>query len=734
MKNQESHHSSSGGYAESPPDRQLWTEEERRRRKKTFSLDFPGGQEPTSYGTTEPDSTGLHETTSTTSPLPRHRSRTKSSAVRSPHRNNHRRRSISDIQPALTPGQQQTQQPAQQGRSPPRDEGVANEEPSHVQTSDDSSCSHHYHLHHHHQHYHGHRRSRESPRRKSSAHVSGRRRSNEDKNAALTGSLPRRRSRQAVEYVCSSSRLSPGGNSSRYGQSGHSPPTAGKSPSPEVRLKAMSAESLRSVSPGSDSVFFSVEEQPVDQAHCHHCGREVPEEIVQPPAGFADSPDAGHKPSSSTKHTPGHRLFKKFDKRYRTEDRGDRRHYRGSMGRSDVRAKSEERDAKSSSRYGEDFSRKRLHARSTDASLEILTACAWTNHWDAFALTDCLHFPRLDLCCNDFLESDKRVIVRREAGGEFGFRIHGSKPLVVSAIEPDTPAENSGLEVGDIVISVNGKNVLEASHSEVVRLAHSGPDVLELEVARTCNVLAPQASNKEACKPEPALHSGYLWRKARSADKWVRCWFALRRDNCLYYYKTDTDAQPLGAVMLLKYDVDLTHETRAHSFAIRKHGAPTLHLAADSAEATTRWCTFIHEAVERNNKTDTWLDGSLKLRQTPACMIQRPDCVGYLCKQHEHMRRDCSPGGWPRRYCVLKDAVLYFYSNANSEQTFGVAYLHGYRVQVSASTAGGRKHAFEIQPPDPTQRVYTFAADSEMDKKRWLAALEYSIDRWIKVD
>ncbi|XP_012267447.2 beta-1-syntrophin isoform X2 [Athalia rosae] len=338
-------------------------------------------------------------------------------------------------------------------------------------------------------------------------------------------------------------------------------------------------------------------------------------------------------------------------------------------------------------------------------------------------------------------ESDKRVIVKREPGGEFGFRIHGSKPVVVSVIEPDKPAESSGLEVGDIIISVNGRSVVDAVHSEVVRLAHSGSDVLELEVVRTCTILqAPQASrggSKEG-SVEPPLYSGYLWRRATSSnsstsDKWVRRWFALRRDNCLYCYKTDADSQPVGAVMLLKYAVMLTPDVRPHSFAISKPGAPTLHLGADTEDAANRWATVIKEAVEKNNQGDTWVNASLRLQQMPPCTIQRPDCFGYLSKQQQAFQSREFGSSWSRRYCVLKDAVLYFYDDANAERAFGIACVRGYSVHWGASGSDGRKHAFELQPPDSAQKSHIFATESEMDKKRWIAALEYSIDRWIKI-
>lgn len=124
---------------------------------------------------------------------------------------------------------------------------------------------------------------------------------------------------------------------------------------------------MRSVSPGSDSVFYNEETHLL----CHQCGREfegeniqiemegTTEEIVQPPAGFADSPE-------STKNK-SHRLYKKQEKRFRSEERGGERRKHSRYRAESTRAKSEERGKEKTSK-----SKIRPHTRSTDASMERL--------------------------------------------------------------------------------------------------------------------------------------------------------------------------------------------------------------------------------------------------------------------------------------------------------------------------------------------------------------------------
>ncbi|XP_063829230.1 uncharacterized protein LOC135078632 [Ostrinia nubilalis] len=573
-----------------------------------------------------------------------------------------------------------------------------------------------------------HRRLRDSPRRKTGANsnsikspTSGnnhsgyscrpRRKSGSNESISLPGSLPRRKqsiptvpclsSLEAEDIettrtlVSAGSRLTP----LRYVKSPTTSPRHHRKQDRDCKFaKAASAESLRSVSPGSDSVFYSEQTEHsltgVDgeaKAHCLHCGKEVhivtasheqdrasrtshtdesyadaQPDIVPAPAGFADSPSC----ISSKKHATGARLYKKLDKRYRSEDKS--RHYRH---RSDVRAKSEERGKEeyASTEKPQDTRIARSAGNSLDklagssASVDpdeheecsgssegaeggreergVYAAPWWCGNWILLSENDdhwtrippdvleriesskedptesetefnkryvalthrlvhrraCIELNRRQ--ANNTFESDKTVVVRR-GNEEFGFRIHGSKPVVVSAIEPDTPAETSGLEVGDIVIAVNGINVLDKTHSEVVKIAHSGSEILELDVARTCEVVASLAHEGGPA----ALYSGYLWRAAplrpHHPPRWTRRWFVLKRDNCLYYYKTDSSIHPVGALMLVNYQLTEEDAGRPHGFRLQRGGGTRLQLAADTSEAAARWRAVLAHAIDASNQVE----------------------------------------------------------------------------------------------------------------------------------
>jgi S1-C subfamily serine protease len=94
------------------------------------------------------------------------------------------------------------------------------------------------------------------------------------------------------------------------------------------------------------------------------------------------------------------------------------------------------------------------------------------------------------------------VTLHRSENGEYGFRIHGSRPVVVSAVETNSPAAEQWLEVGDVIMSINGLHVLDSSHSDVVRIASQATS-LELELASTRDALQYRGDDDNAQEQQP---------------------------------------------------------------------------------------------------------------------------------------------------------------------------------------------------------------------------------------
>ncbi|CAG2053915.1 unnamed protein product [Timema podura] len=114
--------------------------------------------------------------------------------------------------------------------------------------------------------------------------------------------------------------------------------------------------------------------------------------------------------------------------------------------------------------------------------------------------------------------------------------------------------------------------------------------------------------------------------------------------------------------MLANYTATRTPDSgRPYSFQVLRKGAAGLHLAADGEESATRWLAVVSHSIERNAQMDEWLDISKRNLKLSPSAVQQPDCFGYLMKLGEKWK------SWKRRYCVLKDACLFFYKDGTSD-------------------------------------------------------------------
>lgn len=78
-----------------------------------------------------------------------------------------------------------------------------------------------------------------------------------------------------------------------------------------------------------------------------------------------------------------------------------------------------------------------------------------------------------------------RLCVLEKGDNGYGFHLHGEKGKTgqfIRLVEPDSPSEISGLRAGDRLVFVNGENVENESHQQVVSRIRATSGKLELIV------------------------------------------------------------------------------------------------------------------------------------------------------------------------------------------------------------------------------------------------------------
>lgn len=80
-------------------------------------------------------------------------------------------------------------------------------------------------------------------------------------------------------------------------------------------------------------------------------------------------------------------------------------------------------------------------------------------------------------------------------------------------------------------------------------------------------------------------------------------------------------------------------------------------------------CSFQVEILEKSvnecQEVDNYLEETKRNLTIAPTAISDPDCFGYLTKLGNQWKSRS------RRYCVLKDAALYFYNDSNAANAFG---------------------------------------------------------------
>ncbi|XP_059729191.1 uncharacterized protein LOC132341555 isoform X1 [Haemorhous mexicanus] len=303
----------------------------------------------------------------------------------------------------------------------------------------------------------------------------------------------------------------------------------------------------------------------------------------------------------------------------------------------------------------------------------------------------------------------------------WGFRMQFSKPILVTEVDTNSAAEEAGLQVGDILIAVNGTDVTSIPHSEAANLARKGPDILTMIVGSDIS--------RYPNTPKPTCR-GYLHKRTQSAilKGWRKRWFVLKHNGYLHYYRHKKDegkCRPLEVTKLEGAEIGVdTSLGKPFVFkCIPQAGNRIFYFCATSNQEMKRWLEAMDKAVHPIHQNHVWVDVTLHNTTLPPLAIKNPECLGLL---HQ---LDRNKDVWIQHYCILKDGCLYFYATLRSTPAQGGLYLQGYIV--SEQSLGSKRSVIELRPPSEEFKTFYLCAENINENKRWITALKASINKWL---
>ncbi|KAM9330942.1 uncharacterized protein PAF06_019272 [Gastrophryne carolinensis] len=341
----------------------------------------------------------------------------------------------------------------------------------------------------------------------------------------------------------------------------------------------------------------------------------------------------------------------------------------------------------------------------------------------------------------------------------WGFRIQFSKPILVTEVDTNGAAEEAGLQVGDIVMAVNGTDVTSIPHSEAACLARQEKNcsyrtVLAVLTKRVSPMYGPKIGNihqfftfdinhgsdiltlvvgsdisRFPNTPRPTCR-GYLHKRTHSGllKGWRKRWFVLKHDGSLQYYKHKKDEGKCRPLVVTKLEgseigVDTTLGKPFVFRCVPQSGNRIFYFCATSNQEMKRWLEAMDKAVHPLNQNHVWVDVTMHNTSLPPLAIKNPECLGLL---HQ---LDRSRDIWVQHYCILKDGCLYFYASIRSTSALGGIYLQGYTVHEQAHNS--RRCIIELRPPSEEFKTFYLSAGNAAENKRWITALKTSINKWL---